>query len=160
MSVAFGAPIGGALFAYEISSPNTFWTFSMLWRVFVSTAVSTFVLSVLTSMYEGSPLTFADSGAVKFGNLVDLEENAILDIPAAIILGILCGLLGALFIYVNVNINIYRKKYVNTNFKKIMECVFFAFVTASVFFMVVALRSTNCKELPASEVDAEELFQF
>ena len=27
ISVAFGAPIGGALFAYEISKPNTFWTF-------------------------------------------------------------------------------------------------------------------------------------
>jgi H+/Cl- antiporter ClcA len=27
VSVAFGAPIGGALFAYEISGPATFWTF-------------------------------------------------------------------------------------------------------------------------------------
>jgi len=27
VSVAFGAPIGGALFAYEMSTPNTFWTF-------------------------------------------------------------------------------------------------------------------------------------
>lgn len=27
VSVAFGAPIGGALFAYEISRPNTFWHF-------------------------------------------------------------------------------------------------------------------------------------
>lgn len=47
VSVAFGAPIGGALFAYEISKPNTFWTFSMLWRVFTSTAIATFTLSIL-----------------------------------------------------------------------------------------------------------------
>ena len=31
VSAAFGSPIGGALFAYEISKPNTFWKFSMLW---------------------------------------------------------------------------------------------------------------------------------
>jgi chloride channel 7 len=47
VSVAFGAPIGGALFSYEISKPNTFWTFSMLWRVFTATSISTFVLSIL-----------------------------------------------------------------------------------------------------------------
>jgi chloride channel 7 len=44
VAAAFGAPIGGALFSYEISKPNTFWSFSMLWRVFFSAAVSTFML--------------------------------------------------------------------------------------------------------------------
>lgn len=47
VSVAFGAPIGGALFAYEISRPNTFWTFGLLWRVFLTTSVSCFVLAIL-----------------------------------------------------------------------------------------------------------------
>lgn len=145
LSVAFGAPIGGALFAFEISSPNTFWTFSMLWRVFVSTAISTFTLSVLTSMYDGSPLSFSDSGAVKFGEVVSTDENSILDLPAAIILGVVAGLLGAFFIYVNVNVNILRKKYVNTNVKKIIECVLFAFVTSSAFYGMVAVRPNNCK---------------
>ena len=47
VSAAFGAPIGGALFTYEISKPNTFWTFSMLWRVFFTSAMSTFTLGFL-----------------------------------------------------------------------------------------------------------------
>jgi chloride channel 3/4/5 len=46
VSVAFGAPIGGALFSYEISKPNTFWTFSMLWKVFAATSIATFTLSI------------------------------------------------------------------------------------------------------------------
>jgi H+/Cl- antiporter ClcA len=46
VSAAFGAPIGGSLFAYEISKPNTFWSFSLTWKVFFASTISTFVLSL------------------------------------------------------------------------------------------------------------------
>lgn len=46
VSAAFGAPIGGSLFAYELSKPNTFWSFSLTWKVFFGSTISTFVLSV------------------------------------------------------------------------------------------------------------------
>jgi len=60
VSAAFGAPIGGTLFSYEISKPNTFWTFGMLWRVFLASSISTFTLSILTSLYNGAPFTLTD----------------------------------------------------------------------------------------------------
>ena len=47
VSAAFASPIGGALFSYEMSKPNTFWTFSMIWRTFFCSAISTFTLSFL-----------------------------------------------------------------------------------------------------------------
>lgn len=47
VSAAFGAPIGGSLFAYEISKPSTFWSFSLTWKVFFAASISTFVLSIL-----------------------------------------------------------------------------------------------------------------
>ena len=50
VSVAFGAPIGGALFAYEISRPNTFWDFSLLWKVFTCTSVACFTLAIMQSL--------------------------------------------------------------------------------------------------------------
>lgn len=56
VSAAFGAPIGGALFSYEISKPNTFWTFGMLWRVFFTSAISTLTLGLLTSLQSGAQL--------------------------------------------------------------------------------------------------------
>lgn len=46
VSAAFGAPIGGSLFAYEISKPSTFWSFSLTWKIFFASSVSTFVLSI------------------------------------------------------------------------------------------------------------------
>jgi H+/Cl- antiporter ClcA len=47
VSAAFGAPIGGSLFAYELSKPSTFWSFSLTWKVFFASSISTFVLSIL-----------------------------------------------------------------------------------------------------------------
>jgi H+/Cl- antiporter ClcA len=50
VSAAFGAPIGGSLFAYEISKPSTFWSFSLTWKVFFAASISTFVLSILKQL--------------------------------------------------------------------------------------------------------------
>ena len=40
VSTAFGAPVGGALFAYEMSKPNTFWRFSVLWKAFFTCGIA------------------------------------------------------------------------------------------------------------------------
>jgi H+/Cl- antiporter ClcA len=145
VSCAFGAPIGGALFAYEISKPNTFWTISMLWRVFFCTSISTFIVSVLQALSSGRPLSLTDSGAIKISAIEASGESSMLDLPGAIVIGIFCGLLGALFIYVTVTLGPLRKKHINTPFKKIMEVVIFGFVTASCFYGVVAWRRENCR---------------
>ena len=50
VSAAFGAPIGGALFAYEISKPNTFWKFSVIWKVFFSCAMAVFTLAIFNAL--------------------------------------------------------------------------------------------------------------
>lgn len=147
VSVAFGAPIGGALFSYEISKPNTFWTFNMLWRVFTATSIACFTLSLLQSLATGSPLSLSDSGALKFGYIGSSGENSMLDLPAALIIGIVAGLLGALFINIAVRLSSVRKQYITTNTRKIVECLTFAFVTASAFYGVVYFRRDNCKNI-------------
>lgn len=50
VSAAFGAPIGGALFCYEMSKPNTFWKFSMIWRVFFACSVGNLTLAILKAL--------------------------------------------------------------------------------------------------------------
>jgi H+/Cl- antiporter ClcA len=50
VSAAFGAPIGGSLFAYELSKPNTFWSFSLTWRVFFACSISTFFLNIFKAI--------------------------------------------------------------------------------------------------------------
>jgi H+/Cl- antiporter ClcA len=31
VSIAFGAPIGGALFMFELTKMNSFWKFNLIW---------------------------------------------------------------------------------------------------------------------------------
>ena len=97
VAAAFGSPIGGSLFAYEISRPSTFWSFGLTWKIFFCSSISTFVLNILTSMREGKDVVFVNAGLIKFGQY---EENPykLHDFPFFIILGALGGLLGALFI--------------------------------------------------------------
>lgn len=108
VSVAFGAPIGGTLFSYEMSRPNTFWRFSMIWKVFLSCSIGTFFLSLLNHLKNNK--TGWDGSSLKFGNdsgNVQVNDNILL--PASIILGVVGGLLGAFFITVNTKMNDYRK---------------------------------------------------
>ena len=140
IAVSFGAPIGGALFAYEISKPNTFWTFSGLWKVFAATSIAVFTLSILWSLSDGAPLSISDSAALKFGDVTQVGQNTILDLPAAIFLGIIAGLMGAAFIGTTIRTAILRKRFVNNNWKKVVECVIFCFATVTVFYLVVCAR--------------------
>lgn len=48
---------------------------------------------------------------LKFGG-VPVESPDMSSIPAAIILGIVCGLLGALFVFVNSNLFKFRKRFI------------------------------------------------
>jgi chloride channel 7 len=50
VSVAFGAPMGGTLFGYEIAGAQTFWSFEMIWRNFFCCAIATFGLAALYSL--------------------------------------------------------------------------------------------------------------
>ena len=53
VSAAFGAPVGGTLFAFEISKPNTFWKFSVIWKVFLSCALAVFTLALVNTAMAG-----------------------------------------------------------------------------------------------------------
>lgn len=67
VAAAFGSPIGGSLFAYEISRPSTFWTFDLMWKVFFCSSISTFVLNILSCIRQGKDFIVANAGLIKFG---------------------------------------------------------------------------------------------
>ena len=147
VSAAFGAPIGGALFSYEISKPNTFWTFGMLWRVFFTSAISTLTLGLLTSLQSGAQLSLNSSAVLKFGQ-ISYFDTPMTDRLIAMFIGIICGLLGAFFVYVYAILGFFRKKFINTKLKKVLEVVFFSVLTASIFFWLSAACKICYKKDP------------
>jgi H+/Cl- antiporter ClcA len=147
VSAAFGAPIGGTLFSYELSKPTTFWTFSMLWRCFFCCSCATFTLSFLNQAFDPSVNTFLvnSAGTLKFGQLQDISIR--LDkIWGAFILGILGGILGSFFVSVNTYMTFFRKKHINTTWKKVIECALFGTATISAMTLIIIYLG-NCKPI-------------
>ena len=73
--------------------------------------------------------------------------TTIWDYPAAIIIGSIGGLMGALYIWLNLEVNKWRKKLLKSNPLKIIETVLLAFVTATVFYWIPEFY-TDCETIP------------
>ena len=152
VSSAFGAPVGGALFAYEMSKPNTFWQFGILWKAFFSCSIAVVVQTIIRKlMTTGTANEVSAVHELKFkSTFVDSPDPS--TIPAAIILGVICGVLGAFFIYVNTNLNIKRKKYITKNWQKLLEVALFSIATSSAFYWAPSIfKSCESNEGIASE---------
>jgi chloride channel 7 len=67
VSVAFGAPIGGALFLYELSRGNPVWTFTLLWKTFFTCCVAVFSMGFLDNVLHGEKVDWSES-ALKFAS--------------------------------------------------------------------------------------------
>jgi|TARA_B110000285_G_C15114209_1_gene613088 H+/Cl- antiporter ClcA len=79
----------------------------MLWKTFFSCSCAVFCLAVFEAMTHGH-LDHWTASSLKFGK-VRVEDVTPSDvIPGAIILGVISGLLGPLFINVNTRINGFR----------------------------------------------------
>ena len=73
--------------------------------------------------------------------------------PAALIIGAICGVLGSLFIYINTKLGVFRRNYIVSPLQRIFEAVFFGLLTSSVFYMVTYSRKNDCVVKPASYQD-------
>lgn len=83
----------------------------MLWKVFLCAGTSTFSYAILNSLSTGAPVTLASAGTLKFGILIQ-TDIPIQEIIAAIMIGIIAGLLGALFIKITSVLGVLRKRYI------------------------------------------------
>ncbi len=133
VSAAFGAPIGGSLFSYEISKPNTFWSFSLTWKVFFASTISTFTLSLFKQLYDHRyPIVVSNSEIIKLG--VAQKSPTLDSLIGSIVIGVIGGLLGATFILINNKINILRKKLLKYKWMKITEAVLLVTLTVTVMY--------------------------
>lgn len=143
VSAAFGAPIGGSLFIYEVSRPSTFWSFNLTWKIFFSSSIATFVLNFLVAVKSGETLHITNAGLIKFGSYIQVPYE-LKDFPFFVILGICGGLLGSFFNFINYEVNVLRRIYLNTAWKKVLETLFMTALTALLISVAPLITRQSC----------------
>ncbi|KAK1165013.1 H(+)/Cl(-) exchange transporter 7-like [Acipenser oxyrinchus oxyrinchus] len=156
VSAAFGAPVGGVLFSLEEGA--SFWNQMLTWRIFFASMVSTFTLNFFLGIYHGKVGDLSNPGLINFGRF---ENEAMVynvyEIPVFIFMGVMGGVLGAIFNTLNYWLTIFRIRYIHRPCLQVMEAVLVAVVTATVSFAMIYF-SNDCQ--PLGEDQAEYPLQL
>ena len=141
VAAAFGSPVGGVLFALEEGA--SFWNQSLTWRIFFGSMTSFFTLNMVLSVYRGIPGQLSNGGLLNFGNFDD-ATYAVWELPMFLLMGVLGGVLGALFNHINYKLTVFRMRYITARPLKMLECAIVAACTATAGFLMIYLIN-DCK---------------
>lgn len=145
VSVAFNAPIGGVLFAFEEAAnyfPNR-----VLWRSFFASALAELTLKMMNPFYNGRAVMFQIDHSL---------EWYWFELIIFFFVGAIGGVLGSIFIHFNVK---WSKLRIHNSFLKnipILEVVGVAFLTVCLQYPVPFLRSSNTEILTALFVECPQ----
>ncbi|KAE9413812.1 hypothetical protein Angca_007086, partial [Angiostrongylus cantonensis] len=136
VAAAFGAPIGGVLFSLEEGA--SFWNQNLTWRMFFSAMISAFTVNSILSWFNGRSGWLSWTGLANFGVFENKNYN-IWEVPLFLMVGIIGGLTGALFNYLNSKMTEFRKKYVSNKWRRLVECLLVAAISAFTGFITLFL---------------------
>ena len=155
-AAAFGAPIGGLLFAIEETS--TYFDSSMFVKTLTATVVGTFLLSV----YHGDLSEFSIISLGKFQTPDDnIFLNRVEELPLYFVVAVMGGIMGGLFCNFWKFIQLWRKQFFPAktwpNRWKLTEVAVVSVLTSSLMYYVPLLRMTNwtCRNVSSHE-DADK----
>ena len=157
-AAAFGAPVGGLLYSFEEAS--SYFTIPLMWRTLAATAVGTFVIAI----YNGDLSHFS---VLSLGDEVVIEHvelaNSFMELPFYVLIGVVGGLLGALFNASYVWANKRRQKFYGTRnargfsagFFRMMEVVMVSIVTSLVTFCLPVFlpKEWACTDLKGEYIE-------
>eukprot|EP00746_Dinoflagellata_sp_MGD_P145691 gnl/MRDRNA2_/MRDRNA2_78268_c0_seq1.p1 gnl/MRDRNA2_/MRDRNA2_78268_c0~~gnl/MRDRNA2_/MRDRNA2_78268_c0_seq1.p1 ORF type:complete len:1042 (+),score=161.10 gnl/MRDRNA2_/MRDRNA2_78268_c0_seq1:132-3257(+) len=144
VAAAFGAPVGGVLFTLE--EATTFWSKDLTWRSFVGAMVACVCAKLVKNEFKGL-------GAGGFIDFPDVEASfAIWELIPFTFVGILTGLLGALFCAIAKAIGGLRRKVFHLGNPqkhhkrgRVIEVLVVVTVTLTVIFWVPLIM--GCRDL-------------
>uniref|UniRef100_M4A3G0 Chloride channel protein n=1 Tax=Xiphophorus maculatus TaxID=8083 RepID=M4A3G0_XIPMA len=163
VAAAFGAPIGGTLFSLEEGS--SFWNQALTWKVLFCSMSATFTLNFFRSGINFNKWgSFQLPGLLNFGEFKcsDGEKKCHLwtavDLGFFVLMGVVGGLLGALFNCMNKCLAKYRMRHIHpkARFIRVLESLLVAMVTTLVIFLASVLLG-ECRDLFMSSQSAFRL---
>uniref|UniRef100_A0A8D2J880 Chloride channel protein n=1 Tax=Varanus komodoensis TaxID=61221 RepID=A0A8D2J880_VARKO len=141
---------GGVLFSLEEGA--SFWNQFLTWRIFFASMISTFTLNSILSIYKGNPWDLSSPGLINFGRFDSTKMGyTIQEIPIFIFIGVVGGLLGALFNALNYWLTMFRIRYIHRPFLQVIEAMLVAAVTATVGFVMI-YTSGDCQPLQGNSM--------
>jgi chloride channel 7 len=150
VAAAFRAPIGGILFTLEEGA--SFWSNSTTFRAFICAVITQLTISVV--LYDQTASSEGMFAFGQFDNLYDGKANySVYEIPIFIAMGVVGGLIGALFNDINERMSIYRKKYLNAfKWKRLLELVLITLLMSFISF-ILPLCWQHCTDIPTDETN-------
>eukprot|EP01111_Echinosteliopsis_oligospora_P011081 TRINITY_DN3564_c0_g1_i1.p1 TRINITY_DN3564_c0_g1~~TRINITY_DN3564_c0_g1_i1.p1 ORF type:complete len:799 (-),score=188.89 TRINITY_DN3564_c0_g1_i1:47-2443(-) len=130
IAAAFGAPIGGVL--YTLEEGSSFWSRQLVWRTFFAC-----LCAVVTSnlFFQGFSMHIHDYGVLTLGIGGSSELYTYPELLPFLALGVVGGLLGALFVHINVKINEWRLRVLGTKpIHRIVEVIVLVTITSFLKF--------------------------
>ena len=100
-----------------------------------------------------------NAGLIKFGSYIQTPYE-LQDFPFFIILGICGGLLGSFFNYINYEVNVLRKIYLNSNWKKVLETFFLTTLTALLISTAPLITRQSCQKIQGNSEMETEFIQY
>ncbi|KAM1742589.1 chloride channel protein CLC-d-like isoform X1 [Malus sylvestris] len=153
VSAAFRAPVGGVLFALE--EVTSWWKSQLMWRVFFTSAIVAVVVRTAMGWCKSGKCGHFGSGGFIIWDLSDGQEDYSFEefLPMAVI-GVIGGLLGALFNQLTFYIAYWRRNYLhkNGNRVKIIEACLISLITSIISFGLPLLR--KCSPCPEADLDS------
>uniref|UniRef100_A0AAQ5ZQK6 Chloride channel 6 n=1 Tax=Amphiprion ocellaris TaxID=80972 RepID=A0AAQ5ZQK6_AMPOC len=153
VAAAFGAPIGGTLFSLEEGS--SFWNQALTWKVLFCSMSATFTLNFFRSGINFNKWgSFQLPGLLNFGEFKcsNGDKNCHLwtavDLAFFVLMGVVGGLLGALFNCINRSLAKYRIRHIHpkAKFIRVLESLLVTMVTTVVIFAASMLLG-ECRDL-------------
>jgi chloride channel 7 len=141
----------------------SFWNQPLTLRIFFTSLVSTFTFKFLSSWTDEQH--FSSMGLVNFGDFSKQRNHgySIVHIPFFILVGIVGGLLGALFNFVFSKLTQFRMRYVRRPSLRFLEALVVSLVTSTCSFLL-SYFVHSCRRLESDVLDNEEVsiqhFQF
>lgn len=117
LAAGFKAPIGGVLFALEMS---TRWRTELTWRCLFACAVTAWVVRSMTALCN----RFGDCGFLNWGSLLFFKvtfDSPYSQVPLVVVLGICGGFLGCMFTTINTYIGSRRSRFRHNRWLRIQE---------------------------------------
>lgn len=154
VAAAFGAPIGGVLFALEEAA--THWSQQLTWRTFFCAICSTGSLNLLLSITRDKGRFFgmlSYPGLITFGSFLDCQENDTYYLKELLVfslIGVICGALGAGFNALNRRLTLFRQRRLRTRRSRLLEALLVGFLTSVVCCALPFLPFLKCVPRPPS----------